>query len=290
MNSAEKEERGRMSVLSQEIKKRQRQIEKCKAELLKDKTGEAVDGRLRISKYGNYVRFYQIIEKGDTTGRYIPANKMDLAETLAQKEYSHKVLRMLEKEEKMLGRLNTFYEEESAKAGGKTFFEGPEELTVWQYGEERRKLIMPVAFDDEAYKKEWLNVAYERKGFAEDAPEYYTAEGIRVRSKTEWIIAEMLTKNNIPFCYEKPLILSDGTKIHPDFTLLRIQDRKTLYWEHLGMMDDPGYCERALERIDKCILSGIVPGQNLIITHETAAHPVRPRVLETIISRYFLGI
>lgn len=55
-----------------------------------------------------------------------------------------------------------------------------------------------------------------------------------VRSKSEVIIANMLSQENVPFVYEEPLYAPDGTMYLPDFT---VKFRgETYYWEHVGML------------------------------------------------------
>ena len=107
-----------------------------------------------------------------------------------------------------------------------------------------------------------------------------------MRSKTELIIAEMLEKKSIPFHYEKPLFLKGQGTIHPDFTVLNVAQRKSLFWEHMGMMDDDLYRDYALERINQYILAGYFPGRDLILTHETSSRPIRTAILERVIDEY----
>ena len=47
---------------------------------------------------------------------------------------------------------------------------------------------------------------------------------------------------------ESALVIG-GVKIYPDFTVLNVRTRETIYLEHLGMMDDPQYYESAIKRI-----------------------------------------
>ena len=63
--------------------------------------------------------------------------------------------------------------------------------------------------------------------------------GCMVRSKSEVIIANLLTTAKIPFRYEVPLFAPDGTMYLPDFTI-DWRGRK-FFWEHLGMLDKPEY-------------------------------------------------
>ncbi len=43
-----------------------------------------------------------------------------------------------------------------------------------------------------------MNQSYEKMSFREDAPEYYSNKGERMRSKSEVIIANLLDKLGIP--------------------------------------------------------------------------------------------
>lgn len=63
------------------------------------------------------------------------------------------------------------------------------------------------------------------------------------------IIADLLNKEGIPYRYEYPIQLNGVGWIYPDFTVLNVRLRKEYYWEHLGMMDDYSYAEKALQKI-----------------------------------------
>ncbi|MEV6981673.1 AAA family ATPase [Sphaerisporangium sp. NPDC051017] len=71
---------------------------------------------------------------------------------------------------------------------------------------------------------------------------HLTGNGTLVRSKNEVIIAEILDEL-VPgyWRYEAPLTLN-GKTYRPDFTI-RVPDGRTLYWEHLGMIESPTYRE-----------------------------------------------
>jgi tetratricopeptide (TPR) repeat protein len=63
--------------------------------------------------------------------------------------------------------------------------------------------------------------------------------GLKVRSKSEVIIANLLIHRGIPFDYEKTLFASDNTRKVPDFTIY--YKNHEIYIEHLGMLYDPKY-------------------------------------------------
>jgi exodeoxyribonuclease V alpha subunit len=73
----------------------------------------------------------------------------------------------------------------------------------------------------------------------EEGKIHQTLADIMVRSKSEVIIANMLTEREIPFQYEVPLYGSDGTFYLPDFTITWAGE--TWYWEHLGRLDNDEY-------------------------------------------------
>ena len=69
-----------------------------------------------------------------------------------------------------------------------------------------------------------------------------TIDGTAVRSKSEVIVYEVLTRLGLSVEYEKPLIARGGDEkdfVLPDFTIRR--RGKIWYWEHLGMLDKEAY-------------------------------------------------
>jgi ATP-dependent exoDNAse (exonuclease V) alpha subunit len=67
-----------------------------------------------------------------------------------------------------------------------------------------------------------------------------TRNGELVRSKSEVIVADTLYALGIEYGYEVELAMPDKTRRLPDFTI-RASNHKPVYWEHLGMLDRPGY-------------------------------------------------
>ena len=151
---------------------------------------------------------------------------------------------------------------------------------------ERQEWVVPIVSSDEDFIAEWLNKEYQKKGFREDMPEYYTDNGERVRSKSEILIANALKKHNVPYRYEAPLYLNGYGTIHPDFIVLNVRERKEYYWEHLGKMDETEYVERALQRIHAYEKNDIFLGKKLIVTHETLRYPLNTQDIERVIVRY----
>ena len=139
---------------------------------------------------------------------------------------------------------------------------------------------------DEEFVKQWQAVEYKGKCFNDSVPEIYTIREERVRSKSELIIADLLNKEGIPYRYESPILLSGLGTVYPDFTVLNVKHRKELYWEHLGMMDDSEYVEKALQKIAMYEENGIFQGESLILTYETRLNPISPTIVKLMISQY----
>ena len=255
------------------LKKRQEQLLKLKRE--KEKAlMNAPEGMLRVCRHGNRVQYYLRNDPKDFSGVYIRGKDISLAQKLAQKDYDKKILNTVEKE------LNAIDK----------YFMGYPEINAEQvYGilhQDRKKLVNPIQLPEDEFVEKWRSVKYEGKGFKEGVPEIYTAREERVRSKSELIIADMLNKENIPYRYEFPIHLESIGDVYPDFTVLNVRLRKEIYWEHMGMMDDSKYVEKALQKIAWYEQAGIFPGESLILTYETKLSPINPKIVNLMIQKY----
>lgn len=234
----------------------------------------APDGTLRICNSGNRTQFYQRIDPKDYNGKYISEKDIHLVKSLAQKDYDKKLLRAMEKE------LNAI----------KKYFDTYPMINAEQIYEnlhkERQKLVNPIEEPEEEFIRKWAEFTYEGKGFQGDAPEFYTIKGERVRSKSELIIADLLNREGIPYRYECPVDLNGYGRVYPDFTVLNVKCRKEIYWEHLGMMDDPVYAENALKKIVTYENNGIFQGDRLLLTYETKNMPISQKQIQRIIQQY----
>jgi exodeoxyribonuclease V alpha subunit len=86
-------------------------------------------------------------------------------------------------------------------------------------------------FDFNPLPKEWLIM----NEWYEEGKIHQTLSQYMVRSKSEVIIANMLSERQVPFWYEKPLFASDGSFYLPDFTV--ILQGEEYYLEHVGRID-----------------------------------------------------
>jgi len=103
-------------------------------------------------------------------------------------------------------------------------------------------------------------------------PKYHIHEttcGLLVRSKSEVIIANVLTGYGIPFMYEKSFPYPDarGFYFEPDFTF-ELPNGETVIWEHLGLLNDLEYCSRNAYKLNTYQQHGFLIGRNLLITQD----------------------
>ncbi len=250
-------------------------IEKKRKELK-----QAPPGTLRISKGKKKnlprVQYYHRTSKEENNGTYLKKEQEALIRALAQKDYNEKVLYQAENEFRILIRMKTQADKYCPESVAEVISEA------------RRELISPIWLSDQEMINDWQSFQYQPKEMRDDFAEFYTERGERVRSKSEVIIANLLNSMSIPYRYECPLKLSNGIIIHPDFTVLHVNEGKTMFLEHLGMMDDISYNERAIERISLYESDGYYLGESLIITYETRRKPINIRHLQAKFQHVFI--
>ena len=158
--------------------------------------------------------------------------------------------------------------------------------------EGKQVLFEPDVVPVEKRIQEFRNMTYERMGFAEnDKTEYYTHRGERVRSKSEKIIADELDRQGIPYHYERPLLLRvDGQmkEFHPDFTVMNITTGEVKYIEHHGMMDNSGYYNNVLMKLDAYERNGLLIGRDILLLHESVYRPLNTRIIADYIQEFLI--
>ncbi len=151
----------------------------------------------------------------------------------------------------------------------------------------KKALIEPMIESDESFIERWMDESYEEMPFY-DNTEFFSAGGIRVRSKSELIIANTLEQCGIPYKYEKPLTLKGFGQVRPDFTCLHVKAREEVIWEHFGMMDNPAYANKNVAKLSLYHQNGFYVGKNLITSFETSQNPISSRLVGSMIEQYLI--
>lgn len=262
--------------LYQEARRRLNELQVIRQKLEK-RLKKYPEGKIHIVKSFSRIQYYLRTNPKDKSGVYLSKKEDKKIRIFLQKKYDENAIKHINLEIKNL--------ENFLKKSNSTVEILRNKYS--DYPQELKKQILPVDMSDEDYVKEWLSIPYVHKIIPEEIPVYLTDNGERVRSKSELNIANMLYKMEIPYKYECPLMLSSGIMIHPDFTLLDVKNRREIYWEHRGMMDDRTYLKQAVQRIKDYRKSGIYVGDNLLITEETSTIPLGTDEISGII-RHFL--
>ena len=112
-----------------------------------------------------------------------------------------------------------------------------------------------------------------------------TKRGEYVRSKAEYNIANTLLAEKIPYKYEAPFMTVDGFNQRPDFTIMNPTTGQIFIWEHFGMIDRPDYTKRMINKLGAYELSGLFPGNGLIVTFDDGSHPLTVDHIRQIIDK-----
>ena len=237
-------------------------------ERVKNSLDQAPDGSLVLSKSNGSTQYFLKTSSTQKRGTYIEKKNQTLIRELAQKDYDQRILKEIEQQ---LLHFRSMLKHIPRRGLPDIFDHLPPQ---------RKALVNPYFLSNEEYKKQWLEVTYKGKSFSDESPCYITENGEMVRSKVEKIIADKLFMMKLPYRYEYPLKLKDLGIVYPDFTILKITTREEIYWEHLGMMDNPSYCQKAIQKLHTYGRNGIYPGKNLIVTFETIQTPLDMRWVE----------
>lgn len=231
---------------------------------------------------GKYVQYYKCRKRQEDNCQekvFIRKSDLDIAKSLAQGEFNRKLYMDVNARLNKIDSLLNYY------------IKNRKDDLYSKISMERKALIEGSYLDDKAFIMEWLNsfFADEDANFNEKYPietPYYTERGEHVRSKSEMIIADKLTKAGVPYVYEPKCDLNKKG-LHPDFALLNIETRETFLYEHFGMMDKPEYAIAAVRKIAKYRELGYEYGSNLLYTFETGSDGLNINDLNRIINTYW---
>jgi len=122
-----------------------------------------------------------------------------------------------------------------------------------------------------------------------------TSKGLAVRSKSELIIADAMSQAGIAFEYEKPLTFGNSTR-YPDFTVDDEISGRTIFWEHLGLLEREDYRKSWEKKLAWYREHGILPaaegaGENgtLVTTTESSTAGFDGSTVQTAIKKYVQG-
>ena len=239
--------------------------------ILENKIKEFPEGRIACYKFGKYIRYKRIL----------PGRK---AENLSKK--NKPVLERMARKAVFQSRLTDY--QADLKYCNKLISEfnrHPHAMDNLLKEDGICRLLAQK--NPEADIQEWLNKEFTPYTGYQETLNVPTEAGFNVRSKSESMIVSALLDFNIPFRYESRLEIN-GIILHPDFEILRPKDRKIIYMEHFGIMDDPDYINKATKKLQLYLSNGYIPNINLICFYETKENPLSIMYVKTIIKSLIL--
>lgn len=232
------------------------------------------DARVDISKSNGLDQYY-MLDRESGKRKYVKREDMRIVKKLAQRDYEKVINKKLCANRKYLEKFVNHYDVESIN----NFYS--------KMSKARQKLVVPLIETDELYIERWKSLSYTPMPIIDDT-EFYSNNGVRVRSKSELIIANLLEQYGVPYKYEMPLALDGIGIVRPDFITLNVRLRSEYVWEHLGMMDNEDYANKNVAKINSYTQNGYIPGKNMIISFESSRCPISSQNIKAIIESYLL--
>lgn len=214
-----------------------------------------------------------------TATKYLSKTQTELLHQYCQKEYDEKLACLLQKQITKLEKLQ------------RTLNQNPSVEALQIIPKAKQTFITPATLPQPEYLATWQTVFYRKKGFYPNATQFITANGDRVRSKSETILADTLARLKIPYRYEFPVKMNTKGKIitfHPDFYCLNLRTRQEFIWEHFGLLDDTDYAENVAQKLEIYHKNGYFEGTNLLYTIETEDTPLTTKHVEQIAKKFLL--
>lgn len=243
------------------------------------------EGTVYVRNVNGRSSYYLRADSSDKTGRYLSRKDLQQIKALAQKQYNHKLKKATENElkkyEKCLDILDTG--------------EISPNVILRTISQPLHEFIDTEVLSDKKALEEFEKGGRYKGNPNEGGTVYLSPRGEKFKSKSEWIIADMLREYNVPYYYEKPLVNSiyeelrtSSHNLYPDFTCLNRRTGKTYYWEHFGMLEDPVYAANFVNRIQNYASFEIYPGSELIVSVEAKRSPLRISYIKGLIERFLI--
>lgn len=268
-----------MSDLYHELQKQRKRLQSYLLHIEKF-LESAPEGHIIVENRNHGARYYVQKSGSRTKGdgfMYISSKEKELIGKYVKKSYYQKLKPEIEKELALIDRFSS------------AFFNGKKEKIYRDLSNLKKTYVAPVFMPPEYRMNAFEKEKPESKSMKGNERYQITVRGEHVRSKSEKIIADELSRRNIPYKYEHPLVLGGYEKsIYPDFTLLNRRTGKIIYWEHLGLADNVSYTESAMWRLELYMRNGIMPGDGLIITVESARYGLNMKAVSWYIDEFLV--
>ncbi len=239
-------------------------------ELQKKELSKLPPGQLSMRKSEGKNCYVQVIPAnadGKRVRRGITKDKV-MVQELARKKYLQKSLQFLENNIPLLEKLVAIHKAPTAENIIEALSATRAQLQLTE------ESFLP----KEKQQNQWADADFEQSTYNLSEKKHITARGLKVRSKSEVIIAEKLDAYKIPFRYEQ-MVHIENQSLSPDFVILKKEE--LVYWEHCGLVTDPQYMKHHKWKLQMYEKAGIVPWKNLIVTYDDENGNLDARIIES---------
>lgn len=132
----------------------------------------------------------------------------------------------------------------------------------------------------------WNKTKPDKDGYREKE-KIHCFRGVKYRSKSEIIIAELLHSYGIVYKYEIKVKVN-GRWYKSDFRIKRPKDNKEFIWEHFGLTDDEEYLEKTYSKLENYHYQGIDLWNNLLISFDQEDGGINVDVIDKIVRVFLL--
>ncbi len=239
------------------ITKEEMEIEKTLLEIYKKLYSKMPAGRLTSKRVKGRTYYYCVDEK-TRKATYIPKLNVKLILQLKQKRWLEECIKVLKEnlhvQSKVLKKYNNYDGQSIQNRLSKSYSDAMLE-------EYEKKYLIDLDV--------WSREEYRKNPYHEEHLRYETSFGLRVRSKSELLIAELLCKYGIPFRYDAAVRVrgNDGKwkTYYADFIIM-LPTGEQILWEHMGLLGKEDYRRHAFEKLTDYFHHGYFVPNNLIIT------------------------
>lgn len=263
-------------IYGRELERIRKELYEKKQSLIKE-LDSLPEGELLCTTEKGTVRYYQRLPaKGNRKKerRYGIKGRPDMMNHLVRKAYAEKALRIIDRDLRVIDTACQKYMPVDELSVLESLLRKHPEL-------KERIYRIPIEIDG------WKSTVERIDDYHPENLRQIAADGTRMRSKSELYIASRLDHFSVVYRSDCPTGIP-GLKWVPDYTILRMRDLKTLYWEHLGMMDNPDYRSRNRVKFADYERAGIVPWDNLIITYDLTGGILQADLVDALIKSWIL--
>lgn len=214
-------------------------------------------------------KLFHVYEENGKRKRVVVNDESQLPAQLTRKRYLEEEMEVLDKDIVALERFIT------------TYIEPIPEKIIERLPEKYKTMPEDYFF----YRQRWATEPYEQSAYKPEEKVQVTSRGLKVRTKSEVVVAEMLDAAGITYRYEQ-MIHIEGFSFAPDFTILTKEG--IVYWEHAGKIHEEHYRNRHKWKLSMYEKAGIVSWENLIVTYDNAKGGLDTRIIRSEIENKLL--